>query len=286
VEPLAVRPPSDAEFALLARLIEREAGIYLSPIKKPLLISRLGQRLRTLGVTSYAAYYRRIADGDDDERVQLINAICTHETRFFREPHHFEMITRSLVPRWRADVRAGQRDRRVRVWSAGCSTGEEPYSLAMCLLDALSPDEGWSIEILATDVSTRALARAEAAIYPNRRLDEVPRGVERRHLLRGVGDRQGEIKVAPDTRERVTFRPLNLVAERYAAPHGLDIVMCRNVLIYFKPETRDRVIRQLTSHLRLGGHLFLGHAESLRPDHTTLRVEVPTVYRRERAEAA
>jgi chemotaxis protein methyltransferase CheR len=286
VEAVAVRAPSDAEFALLAKLIEREAGIYLAPVKKALLVSRIGQRLRTLGVSSYAAYYRRIAGGDDEERVQLINAICTHETRFFREPHHFEMITRKLVPSWRADARAGLRERKVRVWSAGCSTGEEPYSLAMCLLDALPTDEGWEIEILATDLSTRALTRAEAAIYPRRRLEEVPPGVERRHLLRGIGDRDGEIKVAPATREPVRFKQLNLVEESYAAPSALDLVMCRNVLIYFKPETRDRVVRQLTSHLRPGGHLFLGHAESLRPDTAPLRVEMPTVYRRERAGAA
>ena len=272
--------PTDTEFALLSRFIEREAGIYLSPVKKPLLVSRIGQRVRALGVRSYAAYYKRVA-ADDDERVHLINAICTHETRFFREPHHFELITRLLVPRWRAEARAGRRERRLRVWSAGCSTGEEPYSLAMCLLDALPDDEGWTVDITATDLSTRALARAEAAIYPGRRLDEIPRGVERRYLLRGTGEREGEIKVAPNARAPVHFRPLNLIGDSYGMPSTLDIVMCRNVLIYFRPEARDRVVGQLASHLRRGGYLFLGHAESLRPGTAGLRAEIPTVYRRE-----
>jgi len=272
--------PSDTEFALIARWIEREVGIHLTPIKKPLLVSRIGARLRALDVRSYAAYYRRIAGGDEEERVQLINAICTHETRFFREPHHFELITGTLVPRWRDEARAGHRERYLQVWSAGCSTGEEPYSLAMCLSDALPADEGWTIEITGTDLSTRALARAEEAVYPRRRLDEVPRAVVRRHLLRGTGPRDGEIKVAPATRALVELEQLNLVADTYAMPRGLDIIMCRNVLIYFRPETRERVVRQLTSHLRPGGYLFLGHAESLRPDVSTLRTEIPTVYRR------
>ena len=277
--------PSDVEFELLSRFIEREAGIYLSPVKKPLLVSRIGQRVRALSLRSYAAYYRRVASGDEEERVHLINSICTHETRFFREPHHFELLAGTLVPRWRADAAAGRRERRIAVWSAGCSTGEEPYSVAMCLLDALPPDENWMIDIVATDLSTRVLARAEAAIYPTRRLEEIPPGVERRHLLRGVGPHHGEIKVAEATRDLVRFKQLNLVDASYAMPNRLDLILCRNVLIYFKPETRTRVVSQLVGHLRNGGYLFLGHAESLRPSMPGLSPEMPTVYRRE-AEAA
>jgi chemotaxis protein methyltransferase CheR len=272
--------PSDTEFALIARFIEKEAGIHLSPIKKPLLVSRIGNRLRTLGIASYTQYYRRVAGGDEAERVHLINAICTHETRFFREPHHFERIERVLVPEWKAQVRAGLRDKRVRAWSAGCSTGEEPYSLAMCLRDALPADDGWSIEIYATDLSTRALARAEAATYPVARIDDVSIERKRRHFLRGVGSREGEIRIAPDTRALVRFAQLNLVSESYLAPKGLDLVMCRNVMIYFRPDTRDRVVEQLVSHLRPDGELFLGHAESLPRGFAGLRTEIPTVYRR------
>jgi chemotaxis protein methyltransferase CheR len=272
--------PSDTEFALIARFIEKEAGIYLSPIKKPLLVSRIGQRLRALDVRSYAAYYRRITGGDEQERVQLINAICTHETRFFREPHHFELLEKTLLPRWRADAAEGRRERRISVWSAGCSSGEEPYSLAMCLADALPAEESWLIDITATDLSTRVLAKAEAAVFASRRLAEIPPAVVQRHMLRGVGPRSGEIKVAEDTRRHVRFKPLNLIEPSYKMPNRLDLILCRNVLIYFKPETRARVVEQLASHLRPGGYLFLGHAESLRPGLPYLRAEIPTVYRR------
>jgi chemotaxis protein methyltransferase CheR len=275
--------PSDAEFALLATLIEREAGIHLTPPKKALLASRLAARLRELRLPSYGAYYRFVgADhaSGGGELTRLLDAVCTHETHFFREPHHFELIARDLAPGWRAAAREGRRERRVRVWSAGCSSGEEPYTLAMLLRTVLPERDGWHIEILATDLSTRVLARAEAAVYPSERLREVPIEHRRRAFLRGTGAQAGRIKIVPELRRLVTFQRLNLSAPGYAVPAGLDLVLCRNVLIYFRPELRRKVVEELCSHLAPGGHLFLGHAESLHSAGLPLVTRVPTVYQR------
>jgi chemotaxis protein methyltransferase CheR len=272
--------PSDAEFALFATLIEREAGIHLSESKKALLGSRLLARLRTLGMDSFGAYYRHVIHDHRDELVQLLDAICTNETHFFREPHHFDLLAQDLVPRWRADAREGRRERRVRVWSAGCSSGEEPYSLAILLGAALPASEGWRVEILATDLSTRVLAKAQAAVYPLDRLRDVPLAERRKAFLRGTGPQAGKIKIAPELRGLVRFERLNLTETSYPVPGGLDLVLCRNVLIYFGAELRRRVVTRLCALLAPGGHLFLGHAESLPPTGLPLKTRMPTVYER------
>ncbi len=276
--------PSDVEFTLFATLIEREAGIHLSPAKKALLAGRLAARLRGLGMTSFGAYYRHVLHDDAEELVQLIDAVCTNETHFFREPHHFQLIAQELAPRWRTQAQEGRRARRVRVWSAGCSTGEEPYSLAMQLRASLPESEGWQLEVFASDLSTRVLARAQAAVYPVERIRDVPLEQRRRAFLRGTGPQLGKVKVVPELRQLVRFERLNLSAPSYPVPAGLDLVLCRNVLIYFRPELRRRVIAQLCAHLAPGGHLFLGHAESLQPSGLPLRTRMPTVYERVVAE--
>jgi chemotaxis protein methyltransferase CheR len=267
--------PTDVDFARFQSLIEREAGIYLSEAKKALLAARLAPRLRELALPSFAAYLRRIAD-DPGERVAMLDRIATNETQFFREPHHFELIERVMAPRWIEDARVGRRSRKLHAWSAGCSTGEEPYSLAMALDGRLGAD--WEIAILATDLSQRALARARGAVYPTERIAAVPPGLRGRGLLRGVGGQAGNVKVSPEVRALVRFERRNLLDE---APSGasFDLIFCRNVLIYFRAEPRRHVITTLISRLAPGGLLFLGHAESL-PPGTSLRTVMPTVYQR------
>jgi chemotaxis protein methyltransferase CheR len=268
---------SDGEYALFQSLIEREAGIYLSECKRALLISRLQRRLRELELPTFSAYYRRVL-ADPVERVRFVDAICTNETHFFREAHHFEYLERTLIPRWLAAARAGQRPRKVRIWSAGCSTGEEPYSIAMVLGEHL---EGWEIEIVATDVSTKVLDAARAAIYKNERLHEVPWD-RRRWILRGTGPQEGKFKVGPEARVLVQFRALNLIDDVYDVGDALDAVFCRNVLIYFRSDTRERTVRRLVDKLAIGGQLFLGHAESLQSSRLHVRTVIPTVYERVR----
>jgi chemotaxis protein methyltransferase CheR len=275
----APRPPTDREFAGFSSLIERETGIHLVPAKKALLTARLIQRVRELGLESFGEYLDRLVSGDRDECVKMLDRISTNETSFFREPHHFDLIRERLVPRWIAEARAGRRPKRVVAWSAGCSTGEEPYSLAMTLLDALPAGEGWEVAITASDISTRVLAVAEAATYRFERIAPVSEPMRRRYLLRGVGAQAGNFRVAPEVRSRVRFARINLLTEGGgAADH--DIVMCRNVLIYFRGDTRTEVVARLTSRLVVGGTLFLGHAETLPTGSSTLRGVMPTVYER------
>jgi chemotaxis protein methyltransferase CheR len=273
----APRPPTDAEFAKFRALIERETGIHLSDAKRALLTARLVHRVRELGLTTFGAYLQRVV-ADDPELVQMIDRITTNETCFFREPHHFEVITRHAAPRWIAAAHDGARPRRVSAWSAGCSTGEEPYSLAIALRAALPA--GWEISILATDLSTRALARARGAIYPIERADGIPAELRAASLLRGVGEQRGNVKIAPEVRERVRFERLNLTTDAYPAGAPLDLILCRNVLIYFSAEVRRRVVERLIARLAPGGLLLLGHAESLPQAQRGLRTVIPTVYQR------
>jgi len=267
---------TDAQFVKFSALIEELAGIYLAESKKALLAARLGPRLRELELRDYGAYYERVVN-DDAERKLMLDRICTHETQFFREPHHFDFLSRHMIPRWLDEARGGRRLRRLRVWSAGCSTGEEPYSVAMHLASEL---EGWQISILATDLSRHALARADAAIYPADRATTIPERLRRGCLLRGVRTQQGMVKVAAPIRARVRFERLNLAEEAARAGHGFDLVLCRNVLIYFRPKTRVVVLERLVAALAPSGILLLGHAESLPSPQLPLRVVLPTVYER------
>ncbi len=273
-----IRPISEKEFAFFQALIHREAGIYLSPVKKALLEGRLSRRVRELGLTSFGAYYRRVVEGDGKELVRLLDYISTNETHFFREPQHFEFLEKHVFPEWTAQAATAHRARRVRVWSTACSTGEEPYSLAMTLWAYFSPAAGWEIEILATDLSTRALERARAAIWPLERAREIPPRYLKSCMLRGTRSQAGKIKVSPEIRSVVEFQRLNLKDDTYPVTGFFDLIFCRNVLIYFDSELRLRVIQRLLNHLAPTGYLFLGHAETLSSLADRVRSVMPTVY--------
>ena len=273
----SMQPLSRSEFAAFQGLIQREAGIFLSEVKEALLVGRLSRRLRELGLRNFGAYHRLVQE-DETERVRMLDAICTNETHFFREPRQFEFLERQVFPAWRAEAERGERTRTVRAWSAACSTGEEPFSVAMLLLDHLP---GWNVEILATDLSTRVLEKARAALFPLERSAEIPPEYLKRFMLRGVGPQDGRMKAGPELRAVVRFQRLNLNDESYAAPQALDLVLCRNVLIYFRPETKARVVERLLRHLSPRGHLFLGHAESASGLGVRVRSVGPNVYSRE-----
>ena len=268
---------SDQEFELFSALVQRETGIQLPENKRPLLIGRLARRLRELRLDSFGAYYRRITrEGDEAERIRMFDLISTNETRFFREPKQFELLAERLVPAWAAAAEAGLRPRRLRVWSAACSSGEEPFSVAMTLLSRLS---GWEIDVLGTDLSTRVLAQAEAAVWPIERSRDVPERYLKAFMMRGVGPSQGTMKARPELRAVVRFERLNLHGD-LAVEGPFDLILCRNVLIYFSSEGRAKVVRGLLGHLEPGGYLFLGHAETLGGTDERLRAEGPSIYRR------
>ncbi|HYO60133.1 protein-glutamate O-methyltransferase [Archangium sp.] len=269
----------DREFRLIQEWVYREAGIFLAPVKKALVMARLGPRLRALGLDSYAAYFQHVmAKGNEDERVRMLDCICTNETRFFREPAHFDFLVREVCPTWREQAAAERRSRRIRGWSAACSTGEEPYSLAMVLLSRFPPDSGWEVEILATDLSTRALERARAGLWPLDKAREIPQEHLRAFMLKGVRSQAGRMQVGPLVRSVVRFERLNLNAERYSGVGTFDLIFCRNVLIYFDPASKSGVLRRLMRHLSPTGYLFLGHAESLAGSTVQARCVQPAVY--------
>jgi len=269
---------SHTEFKLFQELIQREAGIYLAETKKALLVGRLARRLRELGLSSFEDYHRYLTERDPAEQVNMLDCVSTNETHFFREPKQFEFLAERIVPQWLAEAAAGTRPRRICVWSAACSTGEEPYSLAMALLDRLPPQSGWEVEILGSDISTRALARAREAVWPLERACEIPEAYLPRFMLRGTRSQEGRMKAGPQIRSVVRFERINLNADRYPVIGRFDLVFCRNVLIYFAAASKQRVIRQLLRHLRSGGYLFLGHAETAIGMGDSLQRVGPTIY--------
>jgi chemotaxis protein methyltransferase CheR len=269
---------SDREFAQFQRLIYEEAGIRLLDDKRTLVSSRLARRMRELALPSFGAYYRRIVSGVDDELTRMLDAITTNETHFFREERQFTLLANDCCREWGAQAAAGVRPRKLRIWSAACSTGEEPYSIAMVLHDRLAT-EGWEVSIIASDLCTTALAHAREGVWPVARVTAVPKPLLKRHFLRGVGPEAGRAKISPAIRAMVDFRRLNLSDERYSLEGRFDAIFCRNALIYFDSASRADVLGRLVRYLAPGGFLFLGHAESLVGSPIRLATVMPAVYR-------
>lgn len=272
--PWGLAPMTEREFALFRDLIRREAGIALVPAKKPLLVARLSRRLRELGVRSFREYFQRV-ECSESEKIVLLDSICTNETHFFREPRQFDFVEDVVLRRLEALAAAGRAPRALRVWSAACSTGEEPYSLAMTLLRRLP---GWDLEILATDLSTRALERASAAVWRIDKAREIDERDRKAFMLRGTGSWDGWMKAGPALRAVVRFERLNLVGDEWPVRGPFHLIFCRNVLIYFEPATKVRVVNRLLERLHPEGYLFLGHAESLVGVCPRARSVGPTVY--------
>ena len=268
---------TDEEFELFQGLIHRKTGIYLSPLKKALLVSRLAGRLGDLRLESFKAYYRRVTSKAyrAEERV-LIDCISTNETHFFREPQQFDYIRDRLIPGWKS--RRGGGNRHIRVWSAGCSTGEEPYSIAMLLLSHLPPAEGWRIDVLATDISTRAIERARRGVWSLEKAREIPERYLKAFMLRGTRSNEGKMMVTHQLRSAVRWQCVNLNDEGYPVSGPFDLILCRNVLIYFDEVGKARVIERLQRHLAERGYLFLGSAENLRGSGSRLRGVSPAMY--------
>ena len=270
---------SPALFQKFQKLIYAETGIWLSTSKTALLCGRLFRRLRELDIPSLEIYYERVSHPEQqEERARMIDAITTNETRFFREPRQFDFMVQHVLPRWRAESEQRLRSKRIRIWSAGCSSGEEPYSLAMLLAKHLPAEEGWDVRLLATDISNRVLEKARQGIYSITKSAELPPDLLHSFMLRGTADRQSEMKVKIEIQQMVDFRRLNLNQE--SAPHDgfFDAIFCRNVLIYFDAASKRRVVENLSRHLLANGFLFVGHAENLTSMFSQLRSLEPTIY--------
>ena len=277
---LAVRNPIAPKlFEKYQALIYDAAGIWLSESKTALLCGRLARRLRSLNIETMEEYFHHVTNPQNhDEFILMLDAITTNETHFFREPKHFEFMAQRLFPRWKKEAEAGKRSRRIRIWSAACSSGEEPYSLAMILLKHFPAAEGWTPEILATDISTQVLAKAKAGIYALDKARSIPFDLLQRFMLQGTGEQNGHMRVGPEAQEIVRFARLNLSHDPLPVHGEFDAIFCRNVLIYFDMQSKTKVVKGLMQHLSPNGLLFVGHSESLTGVTTKMKTLAPTIY--------
>jgi chemotaxis protein methyltransferase CheR len=266
-----------AEFRQISDLAYQRFGLDLKRGKEALVAARLGKKLRKLGFQTFAEYHRHVlADATGDALVELIDALTTNHTSFLRERSHFEFLARAVNEEFR-DVST------LRVWSAACSSGEEPYSIAMCLADALAKTPARQFRILATDISTRVLATAERGVYPVSRFDEVPDAWRRAYLLRGRGESNGFYKVKPQLAQQVEFARLNLI-EPFPQRTPFHVIFCRNVMMYFDKPTQQNIVQRLAAGLERGGYLLVGHSESLTGVEHALQYVRPATYRNQKPE--
>ncbi len=274
------RDLTDADFEKFRRIIYDTAGITLNEGKKELLRARLGKILRKRGLTSFTDYLAEIeSDKSGEEIIVLLDAVSTNVTSFFREPDHFHFLESTVLPALAA-VRNQSGTRKVRIWCAGCSTGEEPYSLAVTLRETLPGIEGWDVKILATDISTRVLQIARNGLYPGDKFKTMPSPVVNRWFVpaevRGEG---GYYRVQHAIRKMVTFAHLNLHAD-YPFKGPFDAIFCRNVMIFFDRPTQETLVNRYHNYLSDDGYLFIGHSESLNSISHPFKYVRPAVYRK------
>ncbi len=262
-----------------SRTIEQTLGIKMPPSKRTMLQCRLLKRMRLLGISSLAEYHQRFFSQPEMRRSEMehfLNLATTNKSDFYREPDHFEILARSFIPRWL------QRHpcETLQVWSAGCSTGEEPYTLAMTLLEAGLVRTG-QFRILATDVSTRVLEIARSAMYAETKVEPLPPVWRPKYLLRGTGENRGMVKIAPRVRSTVRFGILNFLAPDYGIRERMDVVFFRNVMIYFPREIQAAVLHKIFHQMNPGGWLFISHAETLQGHDLPFAARGPAVYERQ-----
>lgn len=273
---------SDAEFYGIVELVYQRFGIRLTEQKRSLVVGRLSKRVRQLGLPSFAAYLEYIRqDRSSQELVEFINRISTNHTFFYREGAHFDFFMAQVLGDLRSQL---ERDPRypLRIWSAGCATGEEPYTVAMALLYTLGPlasSVDWGI--LATDVSRKALEEAIAGVYNESRLKELPEAWRKRFLEPAGGDLWA---VKPEVKKGVLFKRLNLMNESYPFKGQFDVIFCRNVMIYFDVPVRKALVDRLYRYTKVGGYLFVGHSESLPRETCPYRYISPAIYKKETEE--
>ncbi|HEX8949187.1 MAG TPA: protein-glutamate O-methyltransferase [Dissulfurispiraceae bacterium] len=272
---------SGKDFSRLSEFIHNECGIKMPPAKKTMLEARLLKRLRKLGIRSFAEYcdYVLSPEGAENELVHMIDVVTTNKTDFFREPVHFEYLTRTALPELIKKSGAGISKNFV-IWSAGCSSGEEPYSLAIALSEFAGRYPGFRFTVLATDISTRMLEKAKTGIYEEERADPVPMQLKCKYFLRSKDRSKGLVRIVPELREMVKFRRLNFMDDDFGFREKLDIIFCRNVIIYFDRPTQEALINRFCRYLIPGGYIFMGHSETLHGLDVPLVQAAPTIYRR------
>ncbi|MFQ6758751.1 MAG: protein-glutamate O-methyltransferase CheR [Deltaproteobacteria bacterium] len=252
---------NDGLFQKFSDLVYEKTGIFLKPEKKELLNARLGKRLRATGITSFKQYYEYVInDRSGDELVHLIDNVSTNFTSFFRENSHFEILSSTVLP---AFVKEGRgKSKEILLWSSASSSGEEPYTMAMVVEDFVSRHPGMRYRIMATDISTRVLAQAKRGVYADERVTKVPTPFLKKYFQKGVGNSDGYVKVKDELRRMVHFDRFNLMGD-FPWRAAIDVIFCRNVMIYFNRETQQELVSKFHEALTPGGYLFIGHSESI-----------------------
>lgn len=272
-----VRDITEQEYQLFRDFIYQQCGINLGEQKKQLVRSRLGKRVREGGFSSYREYYEFVKnDTSGDEITRLIDAVSTNTTHLFRESKHFDFLVATLK-RWTTEA---PRKNVIRIWSAGCSSGEEPYTIAITVDDALGGRKDVQVKILATDISTRVLACAEQGRFDEQRMAEVPAEFRKRYFTKDRRDGSGTYVVDPKLRQLIRFARFNLMSETFSFKNPFDVIFCRNVMIYFDKPTQEKLVNKYAKHLSPGGYLLIGHSESLNSINHPLTYVKPTIYQK------
>ncbi|NOQ81564.1 MAG: chemotaxis protein CheR [Methylophaga sp.] len=267
---------SDANFERIRQFVSEHTGIVLTDKKKDMVYGRLSKRVRKGGFGSFDAFCDALEAGDEAEQEFMINAITTNLTAFFRENHHFEYLANTLIPEL---VEKKGHNKRLRIWSAGCSTGEEPYSIAMTLKESLPDFDDWDVKILATDLDANVVAQGKSGIYRADRITGIPDDRIKRWFRRGRGDRSDMVKVSSELQQMISFKRLNLLHE-WPMNGPFDLMFCRNVVIYFDKETQKGLFDRYADILVPNAHLFIGHSETLYKVTTRFDSLGKTIYRK------
>jgi chemotaxis protein methyltransferase CheR len=271
---------SEKDFKMFRALIHQKTGIWLRDGKEVMLSSRLARRLREHAMTTFAEYYGYVSKlaNDHKELRELINCVTTNKTAFFREDHHFKFLATKLVPELQRAVSAGAA-KTIRIWSAACSTGEEPYSIVIALLEALGAQApAWKVEVLASDIDTMVLSTAARGIYDIKGLESMEMALQRRYFLRGKGELLGQVKIKPEVAKHVVFKQINLMEQGWPLEAGFDAIFFRNALIYFNRDTQSLFLRKMVRLLKPQKYLLLGHSEHVPWLHDVVVPLSQTVY--------
>jgi chemotaxis protein methyltransferase CheR len=270
------------DFQRLATFIEGYSGIKMPPTKVTMVEGRLRKRVRATGMVNLKRYcdYLFLEGGLEAEAVHLIDAVTTNKTEFFREPDHFRFLAERVVPRMISLQKGMQSRSELKIWSAACSTGAEPYTLAIVLAELAEQTDGLRCKITATDICTEVVETAILGIYPAAMIDPVPPQLRRRYIAYSKDHSRNQVRIVPELRAMVHWGRVNLIQAPYPIDRDMDVIFCRNILIYFDKPTQETVLRRLCEHLRRGGYLFLGHSETITGLELPLEPVGSTVFRR------
>jgi chemotaxis protein methyltransferase CheR len=272
---------SDKTYRLFSSYVQDTLGIKMPDNKKTMLQSRLLKRMRQLRIQTFEEYYDYVfsPEGIENELHNMLDVVTTNKTDFLREPKHFDYLLHTALPKL-SEIRHIGPKNPLLVWSAGCSSGEEPYTLAMLLSDLAAQSRGFHYSILATDICTEVLKKAATGIYTESDVEPVPLALKKKYLLRSKDKSKGKVRMIPELRSAIRFRRLNFMDTNFGLRYARDIIFCRNVIIYFDRPTQETLINMFCKYLIPGGYLFLGHSETINGLQVPLVQVAPTIYRK------